>query len=388
MTKSSETECELRKLLRGNKNQSEQLKKSLIKTRNAIKKKFRDLHSQKLAVSERAHEEYQPIIEPLETLVAETKKQQQHLNETKWQYDQLKNIKNEKLMGTFDSRRSLFKTALPPHRRVLFGASSATAPAVSSTSGSSRRASGNHDISGIHQLQWPNDEIDNQSIHEKNQDEDEFAEDIIAGKDSDSVEEKFIRKLNTSKSPKIDSIYGLRTYNGELKLGNDKVFIRDDKNGASYNFCIRTKKFTVTPGLTSLLLEANPKYYTEKDLKQYHDMLHYTNAHRKNFSAKGAIQRDSKSTKYNKIIEQIFPGRKRKSSTKKSGGGIMKMKKPQMDYKIVTNNTKVNYTYWDDPNELIDRLRLLLASTSAGHTGHNNEIISIIEELHEAKIIA
>lgn len=43
--------------------------------------------------------------------------------------------------------------------------------------------------------------------------------------------------------------------------------------------------------------------------------------------------------------------------------------------------------YWDDPNELVDRLRLLIASQSAGHTGHNNEIISIIEELREANII-
>jgi hypothetical protein len=44
-------------------------------------------------------------------------------------------------------------------------------------------------------------------------------------------------------------------------------------------------------------------------------------------------------------------------------------------------------TYWDDPNELVDRLRLLVSSTSAGHTGHNNEIISILEELREARII-
>lgn len=44
-------------------------------------------------------------------------------------------------------------------------------------------------------------------------------------------------------------------------------------------------------------------------------------------------------------------------------------------------------TYWDDPNELVDRLRLLASSASAGHTGHNNEIISIIEELREANLI-
>ena len=43
--------------------------------------------------------------------------------------------------------------------------------------------------------------------------------------------------------------------------------------------------------------------------------------------------------------------------------------------------------YWDDPNELVDRLRLLISSTTAGHNNHNNEIISLIEELKEANII-
>jgi len=45
------------------------------------------------------------------------------------------------------------------------------------------------------------------------------------------------------------------------------------------------------------------------------------------------------------------------------------------------------YKYWDDPNELIERLRLLLAYESVGNTNHKNEIISIIEELREANII-
>ncbi|XP_071053585.1 uncharacterized protein [Onthophagus taurus] len=45
------------------------------------------------------------------------------------------------------------------------------------------------------------------------------------------------------------------------------------------------------------------------------------------------------------------------------------------------------YEYWDDVNELVDRLRLLLASETTGHTAHHNEIISLIEELREAQVI-
>lgn len=44
-------------------------------------------------------------------------------------------------------------------------------------------------------------------------------------------------------------------------------------------------------------------------------------------------------------------------------------------------------TYWNNVNELVNRLRLLTASTSSGHTGHNNEMTSIIEELREANVI-
>ncbi|CAG9137958.1 unnamed protein product [Plutella xylostella] len=62
----------------------------------------------------------------------------------------------------------------------------------------------------------------------------------------------------------------------------------------------------------------------------------------------------------------------------KLGGNLTKFK----SYK---SNTDL--VYWDDPNELIERLQLLIASKDAGNTNHDNEILSIIEELKEAGII-
>lgn len=61
----------------------------------------------------------------------------------------------------------------------------------------------------------------------------------------------------------------------------------------------------------------------------------------------------------------------------KKGGGLT----------LKVNKHNTDYVYWDNVNELVDRLRLLVASMIAGHTGHNNEIISIVEELKEANII-
>lgn len=46
-------------------------------------------------------------------------------------------------------------------------------------------------------------------------------------------------------------------------------------------------------------------------------------------------------------------------------------------------NDHIIYEYFDDPNELCERLRLLTSSRAAGNTNHMQEINSIIEELRE-----
>jgi len=54
---------------------------------------------------------------------------------------------------------------------------------------------------------------------------------------------------------------------------------------------------------------------------------------------------------------------------------------------MTLNNNAINYVHWDDPNELVDRMRLLKTSRQAGHNAHDNEMLSIIEELRKAGII-
>lgn len=48
----------------------------------------------------------------------------------------------------------------------------------------------------------------------------------------------------------------------------------------------------------------------------------------------------------------------------------------------------VIYEYFDDPNELCDRLRLLISSKFAGNTNHTQEINSIVQELRELGLVA
>lgn len=70
----------------------------------------------------------------------------------------------------------------------------------------------------------------------------------------------------------------------------------------------------------------------------------------------------------------------------KRGAGISQSKgKPIILMDL--NNKHTEYKYFDDFNEIVNRLKLLMASQLAGNTGVNNEIVSVIEELKEAKII-
>lgn len=95
---------------------------------------------------------------------------------------------------------------------------------------------------------------------------------------------------------------------------------------------------------------------------------------------KSAIDRPSPIVKRKKELKPVK--QPKRINQPKNGKGMI-----PSDLMRYDRNEHVRYTYWDDPNELVDRLRLLMASQAAGHTGHTNEIISIIEELRESKIV-
>lgn len=95
----------------------------------------------------------------------------------------------------------------------------------------------------------------------------------------------------------------------------------------------------------------NPLIYTDNDLEVY-------KSDRKKIKKGGS--------KYSSVVNKLFT----------SSGSRLSMKLQ-----------KNNFVYWHNPNELVDRLRLLLACRAAGNTGVSNEIISIFEELRETGLI-
>lgn len=143
-------------------------------------------------------------------------------------------------------------------------------------------------------------------------------------------------------------------------------------------------QYTGTPGLYELLFRRIPDKFKESDRMTYKEIVENTNAARRNYDPSEQIQGTGR--KYSAIIKPLlFPKPPKPASTRARTASVTKQGKGIQILKF--NNKRVEFVPWKDPNKLVDWLRILLSSKSAGHTGHNNEIIYIIDELRASKII-
>lgn len=101
------------------------------------------------------------------------------------------------------------------------------------------------------------------------------------------------------------------------------------------------------------------------------------------FDIETGVYRGVKSQKRRKIevlpsqLDQVKVVQRRKSAVVGAS----------LERAFIPYNQNIVYEYYDDPNELCIRLKLLLASKSAGNSNHDQEINSIVEELRERGII-
>lgn len=304
-----------------------QTKQELIATTKAVKRKFRELHNEKLSYEEHLEEQYKPITKSLKTII-----ENQIPDEQLFKYNDnisSQNIKNAHSSNDKDDEQSddseYFET--PNHLSKI------KPRKINFDEDDSNEINDDADLN-------LNAETDNREIHW------DIYNDVLLSRQNDTQ-------------------FGVRRRGDALFIGKYKVKFNET------TIKIRSQNFPITVGLLDLLFYKKPPTgYTKADLQQYKNILLLTNAHKKYFEKNQPIRKLVKGYKYKNIISPLF----------KSGSGI------ETDYMTVNSN-KIDYTYWDDVNELVDRLRLLVSSSSVGHTGHNNEIISIIEELREANII-
>jgi len=177
-------------------------------------------------------------------------------------------------------------------------------------------------------------------------------------------------------SDNIDRVFGPK-YNpitSKWYLGNTEINF--DVENASLR--VGNKLFPGTNGLYELLFHKQPVNYKTVDKQNYKTILNLTNVHKRKYDHEKPMK-SSSSYKYKNIIRklmQVTPTVASAQPTHHSGASLLSY-----------NNFPIQYVYWDNVNELVDRLRLLYASKNAGNTSQNNEILSIIEELKEARII-
>ena len=177
-----------------------------------------------------------------------------------------------------------------------------------------------------------------------------------------------------SATPLIDNVYGVYLASHGMMLGNKRF----DVDNAD-NIYIDDVRYAGTPGIYELIFKRIPddEIYTEDDKQKYRSILLATSAHKLKHDPRERVV-GNKEYKYTRIIAPLISTESRK---KKSGKGL------SMPRAMTLTDNKIDYVHWDDPNELVDRLRLLDASRHAGNNAHDNEITSIIEELREAGLI-
>ena len=194
---------------------------------------------------------------------------------------------------------------------------------------------------------------------EEEEDEEEEEEDEGVGE----IAYEFLNK------PFSDKTFGIRKEKGHHYIGDKHVIVDDNdiiirKNG---------ERFEGTPGLWELIMSKNPKNYTDKDHDNYEDLMIMTNALHRNNDEVNPHPKGSGSNKWKKLLSPIWYRKK---------GGVYTFPKKKEGYEgegVVVIPS--------DPNALLERFDLLLASQGAGHTGVGNELVSICNELKRQGVL-
>lgn len=322
--------------------QHEQLKHEIIKIADAIKKKRLELKLDRTAEEEKLQKMYKPITEPLKKIAVAPP---------------LTNI-NMKTIKTGGVKKEEKKEPQQADDSTIFPQTSILPEFAY-----------NEDIIRREPVEEAEEEDDDAESYES------LSEDYLG---SFTLWHEYTQGFLHDTSRVYDQTYGVvyEPNTEELNLGNKTISF----DGS--DLIVGKTRYKCTRGLLELIFKRHPKDYNEDDEAQYYDILLRTSVHRVGSEPTERL-RGTAAKKWTEVIKPILD--KNQYTPSKSGSGVRKI---ISGLDMVMKNVPYQYVHWDDINELIDRLRLLVASQQAGHTNHNNEILSILEELREAGVIA
>jgi len=346
----------------------ERIAKQIAKTSDSIRKKYRALKAGKMEEDIALERHFKPIVEPLKQIVENTVGEKSDVesgdNETSFLGEEEPKPKRKRSNTSFDN--SLIPTSTPVKSMLK---RSKTVPSNLS------------EASKILQRKLSYERSHAPSVEEVFEVADEsLVSSIQHSLQTSEGQEKLQTHygplgqkylgvvLSGKKAVNIDNVYGVYFSSDGTMLGDKRIDL--DKND---DIIVDGKRYPGTPGLYELIFKKFPDetICTNADKQKYKSILLTTNAHRRGHSTHNPIM-GNKGHKYKSIIAPLL-------SSKRVGRGIPRT--------VTLNDNKIDYIHWDDPNELVDRLRLLEASRQAGHNAHDNELLSIIEELREAGLI-
>ena len=156
-----------------------------------------------------------------------------------------------------------------------------------------------------------------------------------------------------------DKKFGIRKEGLHHYIGNKHVIIKD-------NDIIITKtgeRLEGTTGLWELIMSKNPQNFTDMDYDNYKYLIITSNVLHRGDNPANPYPKASGSYKWTFLLGPIWNSKKKEYE----GEGVV----------VIPS----------DPNALLERFDLLLASQEAGHTGVRNELISICDELKRQGVL-
>ena len=184
-----------------------------------------------------------------------------------------------------------------------------------------------------------------------------------------------------------DTTFGIRKEKGDHYIGNTHVVVKDNDiyiKGTG-------ERFKGTPGLWELITSRDPVDFNKEDKDEYERLTIRTNTLHRYDDPRNPHPKANRSDKWKYKLgptwykkqgfseEDAFRMAKDKNYRKRLIKKIHKIKSEYEGKGVVVIPS--------DPNALLERLDLLLASQEAGHTGVRNELVSICDELKRQDVL-
>lgn len=347
-----------------------ELKKSLVHTRQVIANKFRKLNRNRVLQEKELEAKYAPITDSINRLI-ETKNELRAQKNNSIDGDELENgmeldnhdVKNE---ATFDSNRTgdgKEKILIHSTRKFNKNPPSSLDNILISEreSLSSKRKSkrtNEHDA-----FRFDEDELVKIATKRKfnKQPSSSLDKILTSARESLSSKRKF-RRTNEHDALRFDEDESVKVATKRKKQAKEEI------SSGDYHCHESAKKRCKRGELTPKRISKSKVTISPDD---YDDEGKFIGL---------APKRRKIEVSENKLAQIRKIQRRMKERRIKYGGeGIEK--------KFIPYTENIVYEYYDDPNELVERLMLLVSSKSAGNTNHDQEINSIVEELRERNII-